>query len=202
MNHAVELSTGKYLSGGRDLAQLWSKLMAAFTAATASVIGSPVPDSMRHWGSLLVVLFVLDTLAGFYVAVIFREVKSRKFIEGIANKGVIFSIALTVGFSASMFTRTWGVCFIAIWAGCACEVTSLMEKANRLSKRTDMEFSPMAKFFAKLKPLLDRLEDPDTIKMPVVPVVTIDNSSLVNKRLKETVDGNQTEPSSSQEPTA
>jgi phage-related holin len=112
-----------------------NKLLWALAGAMTAAVGSPMPPGVREMGWLIVCLTVADTCVGFYVAARFRQVESRKFIEKLADKGVLFIVLGLLGFVASVMLKNWTGVFLVAAGIVAYEVLSLIESGKRLARR-------------------------------------------------------------------
>jgi phage-related holin len=112
-----------------------TKLLWALVGAMTAAVGSPMPTGVQEMGWLIVCLTVADTCVGLYVAARFRVVESRKFIEKLADKGVLFMVLGLLGFVASVMLKNWTGLFLVATGIVAYEVLSLIESGKRLAKR-------------------------------------------------------------------
>lgn len=126
-----------------------SKLAVAAGAAIVTAVGSPVPESLKVWTVLVVVLVIADTFAGVYTAIWTRTVESRKLVEKLAFKGVLYCILMLIGFVPCVMFQSWSVAYAMAFVMVTRETISLIESAKILMQN--------GKDFGRISTLLDRI---------------------------------------------
>lgn len=112
-----------------------NKLIWGIIGTLTATIGSPMPQLLRTLTWCIVVMTLADTLVGFYVAARFREVQSRKFLEKLTDKSVLFLIVALVGFMGSIMLQNWTPSVLVASGVIAYEVLSIIESGKRLARR-------------------------------------------------------------------
>lgn len=109
-----------------------SKAVLSIFAIFIASVGSPMPQNVKEFSSLLLCLMFLDTLTGLLGASVLREVQSRKFTEMLARKMLTYTIICSLGLAISMMFDSWFFFNSVILALCCAEAVSMLETARKL----------------------------------------------------------------------
>lgn len=109
------------------------KITWSIAGAVTAAVGSPLPSAVRELIWVVLCFTLLDTLLGVYVAWRFRQVESRKFIEKLTDKAVLFIVIGIAAFAVASVLDSWLICKGAAISLIAYEFASILESFKRLA---------------------------------------------------------------------